>query len=141
MFKGSKKQLFALLTLVMVLSMLPVAVCAEEEHIHDEACGCVSVLATCTHSSYVEMSDSEMSECVYYNTSQHTRRYYMNCMCNACGSTFKKYTTLTREFHNEKGGKTWSGNTEMIDGEQYYVYNVVCECGYTYTTYSVYPPS
>ena len=128
-----KKLLSVLLALVMILSVLPMAACAEEgEHTHDENCGCVTTLAICTH-KYVTFSSQTYSYSNITDTT-HDKNYVNKYICDDCGSILTTVVSTETEYHNfVQGPQVDSGSFE---GDFYVVHQWICACGRSkYRTY------
>ena len=136
----TKKFVSALLALVMVLSILPMAVfAAEEEHTHDETCGCVSTLAVCIHDLVQTGVVYEYDE---ITSVSHTRHSYKFFRCSKCNEPFldNQAYSVDVQGHDSSGGKVYAGITED-QGESYYQYNCTCACGYEWVLLSAFPPA
>jgi hypothetical protein len=110
----TKKYLAALLALVMLLSILPMAAFA----------------ASCDH-TYVVSSDTlyrKYNGANVDNSTYHDYRYANTRTCTICGSATTTYTAWTKEKHYAVTKvRTDSGSEE---GEEYNVYWCTCACGY-----------
>lgn len=134
MFKSTKKPLSMLLALMLILSVLPMAAFAAEEHVHDETCGCAPVLevaavSTCTHPSYERTGSMARYEA--YSSTQHV--YYSVSIreCNICGDTFYHDESWFLQDHDRANGIIYVGE-EMNEEEVLYVYKCRCTCGEYY---------
>lgn len=129
----TKKYLAALLALVMLLSILPMAAfAAEDGHIHDSNCECQSVRAVCDH-TYKQTSGYS---CTKYLATDSRYQFYHKAYnayiftCIDCG--YKHIDTYGDEFRQSHSMTLLAlKETYEESGETVYVYTAKCyPCGY-----------
>jgi hypothetical protein len=117
----------------MVLSILPMAAfAAEEEHTHNESCGCadVSVTAVCSHAVKTLVNSTAQYSTVTTST-YHFADYTDTYQCNSCGAFSTDVREDVMEEHVAKTIVRIDSGTE--NGDEYYVYQYTCACGYSWT--------
>ena len=107
----TKKYLAALLALVMLLSILPMAAFAAEN-------------VTCGHADVTREYGEPWY--VYYSTSQHHKFREWDEVCNTCFETDSGTSRILEDHLYSQ--YTYSSDSE--EGEEYRHYYVTCACGY-----------
>ena len=114
----TKKYLAALLALVMLLSILPMAAFA----------------ASCSHDNVTGTREYDYSRDViaYYQNTHHKVLQKMNYVCDDCGyEYYEVIKTWQYEAHVDAKKERIDSGTE--EGEYYETYKYTCYCGYTRT--------